>query len=348
MKLTLSQIKDPPIQLEDVTEEVRSSNLPTIIEHQELDSLASHAVDAIEDLHVPIALRNVDLSLITDKASLLCALTHNLPRNEYNMPKILYRPDLLDPQIFYVPRVTTPKHTEDPVTPRLTRLSRPETAVAEDKFQLMQELLDASTITLDYYEGYPAYQSQPIWAKFPWETDDDYDIFNSYLELPGARQIGALVDKREKAGELFHVNYWGLRCLASDTFAVVHYKRQRERRILQTDDVHFLQAEKILRQLISQIPDVNWDTLNEEPKVFVEVLERVAKIQRAALGTTERRSEDERNIPSVELIMRKSAEHLAPLSKEEDVGGVNIAKLLRDPKSVQDAQELILRIGGQK
>jgi hypothetical protein len=358
MKLDIRQFK-APLTINDVTDEVKARNraAETIVtdELNELNKSESEAQSQAlalftNDLKVPIALRNVDLSAITSQASLLAVLTHNLPRNEYNLPKILYRPDILDYTIFQLP-----PRPLDPAAPTCTSFHGGEKrdpegtdSAQEQRFQLMQELLDASTIVLDYHEGYPSYQGSPIWSQFPWESTQDYDMFRTYLNLPGARQLSLIgIDARQMASELFHVNYWGLRCLASDTFAVVHYKRMRERRILQTDDTHFLEAERILRLLIAQIHEVQWDTLREDPKAFVEVMERVAKIQRAALGTTERRADDERTIPSVELIMRKSAEHLAPLSQNEDVGGVDIAKLLRDPKSVQDAQELILRIGGQ-
>jgi hypothetical protein len=385
MKLDIRAFQTP-ITVNDVTDEVRARNVGPVIEHEpltpasitseaELNQIRNSLHQLTDELKIPIALRNVDLNAITSKVSLLAVLTHNLPRNEYNMPKILYRPDILDYTVFRLnpdPETEKPDPPEQsdqppaqpdqptaqstpvtskslvPTTPTCTDISRREKDPREAAYQLMQELLDASTIILDYHEGYPSYLSSPVWKQFPWESQQEYDLFQKYLELPGARQIALLGDNDSKtAGELFHLNYWGLRCLASDTFAVVHYKRMRERRILQTDDTHFLESERILRLLIAQIQDVKWDVLQDDPKTFVEVMERVTKIQRAALGTTERRGDDNQGIPSVELIMRKSAEHLAPLSQNEDVGGVDIAKLLRDPKSVQDAQELILRIGNQ-
>jgi len=356
MRLDISAFKKP-LNLHDVTDEVVANNNAAPISPSEAQSLPavykdeqSEQFDAyIDNLKIPIALRNCDLSAITSKPALMAVLSHNLPRNEYNMPKILYRPDVLDHNVFHLPEDDKPAESEDPRAPRLSQLDRGEKRDSDQAFQLMQELLDASTIILDYHEGYPSYLGTPVWKQFPWESTEDYELFTRYLDLPGARQLALLgnVD-REATNELFHVNYWALRCLASDTFAVVHYKRMRERRILQTDDVHFLESERILRKLIAQIGEVKWDVLQDDPKTFVEVLERVAKIQRAALGTTERRADDERTIPSVELIMRKSAEHLAPLSAVEDVGGVDMAKILRDPQAVQDAQELILRIGSRE
>jgi hypothetical protein len=363
MKLDIRQFQ-APITVNDVTDEVKSRNasssLPVVIDHVPDNTDLKVIEQWADNFKVPLALRNVDLTAINSKSALLAVLTHNLPRNEYNMPKILYRPDVLDYTVFHTD--ATPSETEAPAEtsetpeepvsvpplPTRTDFSTCARERTEAQFKLMQDLLDASTIILDYHEGYPSYLNTPIWKQFPWESIQDYDLFTRYLELPGARQLAVLgIEESKTAGELFHTNYWGLRCLASDTFAVVHYKRMRERRILQTDDVHFLESERILRLLIKQIAEVKWDVLQDDPKTFVEVLERVAKIQRAALGTTERKNDDNQGIPSVELIMRKSAEHMAPLSQNEDVGGVDISKLLRDPKSVQDAQELILRIGGQ-
>lgn len=287
---------------------------------------------------VPTALRGIALSRISSRSELVCALTHNLPRNDYNMPKLIYRPDLLDPSIF---------HTSDPTPSAVPDLPIPH-AIAEDtnKFQAMQDLLDASTIILNYYEGFPALSNgKPIWDKFDWESPTDFSHFKQYLALPGARTASLLSpDAQLCFSELFHVNYWAIRCLASDTFAVIHYQRMREQRILKTDDKHFLESEALLTTLLALKNEVEWDALKEDPKQYVEVLERLTKIQRAALGhSAQGGGEHEHSVQSIEVLLRKIAPQAVPTA-ENKAEGLDITQLLTDPASLERAQELILRV----
>lgn len=292
-----------------------------------------------QQVRVPTALRGINLAKITGRNELICALTHNLPRNEFNMPRLLYRPDILDPSVF-----------------RLSESVQAQGGVAVDehaisKFQAMQDLLDASTIMLQYHEGYPALpNNQPFWAKFDWESPVEYDAFTAYMKLPGGRSSALLSPAyQDLFAQLFHTNYWGIRCIANDTFAVVHYQRMREQRILSTDDKHFLQAETMLNKLNDLVASVDWDQLKSDPKQFVEVYERLAKVQRTALGHAPQGGSggEMRGVQSVEVIMRKTTDQTLPAPEQHKVDGLDIQQLLQDPDGLKSAQELILRVNSK-
>lgn len=328
-QLDITQFQKPKAQPRDVTREVQEMNEKALVLSDECrardgELLAPNKPSS--NVQIPLALKGIDLKLIDSRSTLLCALTHNLPKNEYRYPKIIYNPAVLDAAVFRI----------GPDTPA---------DVLSDKYSLMQDMLDAATIRVDYYEGYPTVNGKPFWERLEWETPEEHDLFNAYLNQPGARQISLLPpEQKERAGELFHTNYWALRCGSNDTFAAIHYQRLREQRILRTDDKQFLVAEKLLKELETLQAEISWDALKEDPEAYVQVMERVFKIQRQALGNLENRKADDHGIQSVEMILRRRAEQLGPQQQNEDDGILDITKLLADPNSAEQAQELILRV----
>lgn len=280
---------------------------------------------------VPNALRGIDLSSITSRAQLLCSLTNNIPQNEYNLPRFIYRPDLLDHHLF------SAQKNEDPL-------------LENERFREMQDQLDSATIKLDFYEGFPSIDGSPIWQKLPFESPTDFDVFERYTKIPGARQLGNIVNTSSNGGptlqeaqELYHLYFWGFRTLAHDTFAIAHYQRLKQQRILSTDNVHFLEAEKLLSNLQAHFNEINWE-LVKDPQVFVTILEKVTKLQRMALGQSAT-GEKTAQTPSLELIMRNltaGQENLKPQESSQK----GAMEILSDPTLTDKAQELIIRYNG--
>lgn len=291
---------------------------------------------------LPAALRGVDLNKIMTRADLMAALTIGLPLNEYQMPKFLYRPDLLDVSLFSgVPA---------------------ESADQDARYREMQESLQAAILPLVYHEGYAAFENgSPIWAQMqPFEGEDDFAVFQSYLELPGARQLALLPlhtttpynsPASGRVPGLFHANYWALRAKASDVFAVVHAQRMREQRIMKTTDKHYLKAEALFNKLMEFAEKLDWDALEGDPEKFVAVMEKLTKIQRTALGLSIHGNSDDDKVrtPSVELIMRNISRQategvVVDRAAEQNV---DVQKLLENPEALEQAQELILRFGAK-
>jgi hypothetical protein len=263
---------------------------------------------------------------ISSPAELICVLSQHVPLNDYKLPTTLYRPDLLDCRMF--------------------------NDIRDSEYQKVLSFLEAAEVTVTYHEGYPAIQSQPLWRQLPWEATEDYQLFDQYLQLPGARQLHLLPTVNGgRAAALFHTNYWMFRVHASDTFAVAHYQRMREQRILRTDDKAFLESERILTTLYKLAPEINWEVLKEEPDKFVKVLSMVSELQRKALGTSQlRQDEPSRAAQPVEVIMRQMVKEdrdpNAPPPAITEEGEVDIRDILRQA-DVKSLQELVLRVGSR-
>lgn len=288
----------------------------------------------------PFALRGLDLKNVKTRAELICMLTAQIPLNEYNLPKFIYRSDLLDPQLFC-------EQNNTDIEQGLAQLeSHNALAVeAEDRFDMMQQALDAAIVRLDYYEGYPSIDGVALWETLNFESREDFEFFKSYLALPGARQLAMVANSNLKhLTELYHLNYWGVRALAHDIFAVVHYQRMRDQRILKTEDSHFLQAEQLLSALKDRVNEIDWEAC-KDPKLFVEVFEKLAKIQRAALGQSSMSREEPRS-PSLELTLRKVTQ--SNTTTQRETSQQDALALLDDPEATEMAQELIIRLGQQR
>jgi hypothetical protein len=284
--------------------------------------------------NIPASLTGIDLTKTMTRAELIFALQNNIPRNEYNLPRYLYRTDLLDPGIFH-----------------LTEQEQQEIDNGEnDKYQIMQASLDAAVLELTYQEGFPAFRATgaAIWSKLDFESPEDHDLFESYRSLPGARQLELLPAQHKKRTiVLFHTNYWAVRTLASDAFASVHMRRMREQRILKTDDAHFLMSERLITKLKDVESGVNWDVLKENPQEFVQTLERVAKLQRQSLGLVSANGSGGKapeGVESVQSAMRRSLEQPVQSEATSAPEAADILKLLGDDKLAGMAQEVILRV----
>jgi hypothetical protein len=274
---------------------------------------------------------------VSSRAELLALLTASIPRNEYGLPTIIYRPDLLDHTMF-----------QD---------------VTEEKFDQLLDFLAAATIPITYYEGYPALPNgQPLWAQFTeFESAEDHALFEKYLLLPGARQLALLTGlPTERGNALFHQYYWGLRAQASDAFAVAHYQRMREQRILKTDDKHFLESEKLLTKIFALGTQIDWDSLKSEPDKFVNVLTKLVALQRQSLGISLQHPKDSSNKAAqpVELLMRSLTQ--TTTATQTNINGqpiltpegeltqeLDIREILAKAPDVGALQELILKIGAK-
>jgi hypothetical protein len=308
----------------------------------ELESL----LDEDFDPNLPRALRNIKLNEIESRADLVRNLTKNLPLNEFQLPRFIYRSDLLDWTIF---------------------------AQTPPDYKLMEEYLDNSQLTLNYSEGYPTLpDGSPLWGKFGWETQDEYSAFTEYCTLPGMRSLAKLTQTQTQAPmtlltEWFHERYWGLRSKCFDMMRAIHAAKQREQRIMACEDNHYLVAEGLLAKLKGIEDGVEWEQLKAEPEKYVKVLETIMKLQRMALGLTtmgqQGGSSRELRAETIEMSMRRitnpetyqleSPDRIKAITLQQGVSltnpnvptdGINVRKLLKDPAALASAQELVIRM----
>jgi len=286
---------------------------------------------------VPLAIKGVNLDLVRSRAELVEALTQNLPQNEYSLPKFIYRADLLDWRLFC-------GNSPEPK-------DQAESEITEERYKSMQEYLDAATLHLSYAEGFPALPTgEPLWARFPFEDTEHYAAFSAYCVQPGARQTHKLTKwPHDQVLCWYHEEYWGVRIRCYDMMAAIHAAKQRENRIMHCEDDHFLQAENMYNRLKNMISDVDWSMLVDDPKTFVDVMERVVKLQRVSLGLSSMGNvNDKRELrsESIEAVMRKIAEPkaLIPTGETEETEAFDVKQILKSPEALASAQELIIRM----
>lgn len=278
---------------------------------------------------LPPALRGADLDKIECRADLMKVLISNLPLNELGLPKIIYRADLIDWRLF--------------------QGSSPLGKDPTDRYKMMQQFLDAATIWLVYSEGFPALPTgEPLWAKLPFEDSSHYAAFTDYCTLIGARQLASLDAKypKDQVLQWYHEDYWNIRVKCYDMLNAIHAAKVREQRIMACEDDHYLQAEKMMNSLKEKMAAVDWEVLVGDPKQFVEVMERVAKLQRVSLGLSSMgNSNDKRETTAetLEVRMRRIAEPNLIEDKRAD-GGIDVRQLLKNPDALASAQELIIKM----
>ncbi len=268
-----------------------------------------------------------------------------LPTNEYGLPKFLYRPDLIPEDLFL----------------------RPQDEQAE--------ILGAASIDINYMEGFPAYDNQAaLWSQMEFEPDDAFAAFQQYLAQGsklGVRRLEVLAQNNEYAQHIpqyyrgltklteLHTYYsWGPRCKAADLFEQAANAKLRERRVLSVQDSHFLESERMLKML----KDKYFDRIDEEtgeyiwieemtPKVALEFLDKLIKIQRISLGLPAHGLADQgadglQRHASVEVTLKQIAKMGAdPDANRRSNAGAGLDLLLADPETAMLAQQLIVKVG---
>lgn len=270
-------------------------------------------------------------------------LAKALPRNDYGLPKYLYRPDLIGEDFFVMDH--------------------------EDQ----EDLLATATIDIFYAEGFPAFEDgSAIWSQMPFEPDNAYRAFKAYLEQAeriGVRRIESLYRDPETQPaidpafnqrdltELHTYYFWLPRCKAYDLFQLAAAQKLRERRVLSIQDQHFLESESLMTQVRKYFDMRDEDTGEllwiEEltPKVALDFLDKLIKIQRISVGLPAHglANADENGVSknaSVEVTLRQIAKMGADPDSDKRKGvDAGLEMLLTDPETSKLAQELIIKVG---
>src|SRR6266404_2366557 len=317
-------------------------SLVTRIDRPNDFGITPHSADVVstdhsiieESVHTPLpaALRGADLDKIETRADLMAILAVNLPLNEMGLPKIVYRADLLDWRLFCG--------------------ASPSGSDVTERYKTLQQYLDMATLWLSYTEGFPTLPTgEPLWAKLPFEDAEHYQAFTDYCVIPGARQLAKLTRyPLDQLTAWYHEDYWGIRVKCYDMLNAIHAAKIREQRMLACEDDHYIQAEHMLNKMKEKLSEVNWDNLVEDPKQFVEVMEKIVKLQRVSLGLSSMGNADgkrEVSAESLEVTMRRIAQpnivEVGGKAGGKD-GSIDVKALLRNPEALASAQELIIRM----
>jgi hypothetical protein len=269
--------------------------------------------------YVHRALGSVSIDDIETRSDLIKELTKHIPLNEFGLPQYYYRPDLLDVQVV------------------CGSMKRGEATFVD-------EILQSAIVPLWFTQGFPSIGDDlPIWGCLPFESKEAHAAFLQYAELEGIRSLHMVTAfPPEQLREWFHLYYWTSRAKALDMFKTAHHARLREQRIMQLEDTHWVEGEKIFRKIAAAIGNKSQEDLDKmEIDKLISSLEKVSKIQRGAVraDVIAKENETPRNT-SVEVIMRQTAEAEGKIveSNEFDMD------LLQDPDVLEKAQELIIKV----
>lgn len=286
-------------------------------------------------------LRQLDFSRVLSKATLIEQLTKLLPLNEMGQPIYIFRPDLLSAQDF----VEYHQVLTSPSVPAMVSTAPPMMRQPiQQRVQNLHDMVSASILYLDYSEGFPALgQGQPFWGKMPYETDQSYNAFISYMEMGGARQLAGLhAYQMDDLREWFHVYYWAYRVKAYDIYRAAHHAKLKMKRMLETEDSHYVIAERMLRKLENYLLNAEFSDENLTPDKAIKMLETITKIQRVSVGLSATGTEGKEppKAGDISVIVQQVSNNGSSKDQRRDDAA---EALMDDPEALELAQDLIIR-----
>lgn len=234
----------------------------------------------------------------------------------------------------------------------------------------MERSYPASPIVFEH--GYPAINAEtPLWAKLIGESDDAFNAFTIFLELPEKTNystpirllphISAITGiDISQIEEYCHVFYWHWRARAYELFITVCLRKQRESRLMSIEGKHFSIAEKHLnridsileRRLTMVMDELNDATTSDELtddtrlKDLVDMLTKLTELQHKSLNynlPNQRQMFDGPRFATVEETFKHVAKEGTP-EKSSTRRSVEMDALLGSPDDLSTIQNLIVRM----
>ena len=248
-------------------------------------------------------------------------LQKDVPNNEYGLPTFFYRGD-------HFPFDLSTMSSDD---------------------------AEMAAVPLDYSDGYPTYDGGRIfWEQLPHEPFADFLLFQRFIDQAedlGLRQLQILSMSEktplQKISTLAKEYYWQTRARAFDLFQIAADKKRRELRARKTENAHFVQAEGLVKVLMTKFEDENWIN-GLSAKEALDALADLFKIQRISLGLSANgnagpASDNPNAGASAELIMRQITKSVAQGDDSVSLTP-DLQALLMDSEFGMKAQELIFRV----
>lgn len=281
----------------------------------------------------PGPLRQLDIHRLETKHQVMEQLNALLPLNKYDLPDYIYRADLIDHGMM------------------LSALQELKDNPRKEVATKVQGMLHSAQVFLDYTEGYPKFEHQPLWRRLPFEPDHAYLAFQGYLALEGVRQLEYLISfEPADLKAWFHTYLWTHRVVAFDMYNIVDHQRRKIRRALGLENNHFELAGAIIDKVKAKMAEIGegvdfWKELN--PKDAVIILEKMIKVQRLSLGlsTLGGNLDEIPKNPSVQNML----EQISAVKEVKDDSAKDVAdEIMSNPDALESAQNLLLELQGSK
>lgn len=322
----------PRINIEEMLVKARG---PQVIEGkaEQVSSVPVKSDPKPEEYEIPAGpLRQLDHTKLNSNSQVLEQLNALLPLNKYGLPDYIYRADMIDHAMMLS---AMQELKEDP---------RKEVATK------VQSMLQSALVYLDFSEGFPKFEEEPLWKRLPYEPELAFQAFMAYIQLEGVRDLNDLVGY--KPADLmiwYHTYLWAHRVKAYDMYLIVHHQRLKLRRALGMEDNHYQVAGEMIQTVLGKIRqggDDFWAQL--KPLQAATILDRMVKVQRMSVGLSAQggSSVDQMPlIPTVQSMMEQVSE--ATESKDAEVKTVS-DEIMESPEALEHAQDLLLTMQGAK
>lgn len=220
---------------------------------------------------------------------------------------------------------------------------------------------------LSFDEGIPTLPSgNTLWDQWPHEPVNAYTALAFFLQMPlvdasGVRVLAdlptMLVHNRIIAAETpevmraiqtyYNMYGWGMRARAFDMFRVVKARKRQEERALATQDEHYILSRQLMSKLrVKLFEEDFWDMLT--PKTAIDMLKTITSLERVSAGLPGGAPADVKKTGdagvSVEVAMRTMAGDQSAVVSEQHSNDAVTQRLYSDPKALELAQQLIIRV----
>ncbi len=261
-----------------------------------------------------------------DKLISFKQVNSKLPLNDIGLPSIIYRSDIIPNDI----------HALEP--------------------QKRAQALEAASLHISMREGFPTLPNGvAFWSQMEFEGDVAYNAFRAYLlqaDEIGVRRLEVVAQDHAEFDlpslmAMFDFYYWEYRCKAHDLFVMAADQKLRERRVMSTNNAHFLQASTIMKQLTAYFQDGS-KIESMEPKDALAALDKIIKLQRVATGQSAHGLNSGEPVTqgmTVEVMMKQASKAAADPEAARNVGNkANLDMLLNNPELAGMTQALIVKI----
>lgn len=251
-----------------------------------------------------------------------------------------------------------------------------EDRLRELGFESSPHLLEVAYLPLSYAEGFPTLGGgTPLWTKLDFEPMLAFKYFEVYLRQVkcGARQLFLLQKEVQENPAVHHsqkvstsqlqnwfiLYHWNARAKAFDLFNEALQKRLQNQRAWDTQDFHFLTAQRLTQRALSFLDSQEAvETLTS--KAAIDLLKLATQLQRVSAGlpaagppgVSKDGGPGQSN--SLEVILRQiahrdhggdpTAETLATVNEDDVV----LEQALSSPETAALAQELIIRLNTEQ
>lgn len=226
-------------------------------------------------------------------------------------------------------------------------------------------------VPLSYQEGFPTLVGIPFWVQLQFEPIDAYECFDLYLKQgrKGARQLYLLSDSpsfpegitEQLLLDFSEMYFWSARAKSYDMFSAAHRRKERERRAIDTENEHYLIAERLMK-----IAECYLDDQGEElaemmtPKMLLEFIKTSSQLQRISAGLPGNGPSNRQEVDGpigesvpLEIIMRTIAKESGAHVEADIVDSAaenrsKLSEILKDESAIELAQELIIKVNNPK